>query len=215
MQVVAVPVKSLDRAKTRLSPVLSSSERAVLTLALLEDVLDACQAQAAWDTAVVSADETVLEVAARRRARPIAEEGTTLLDAVRQVEAGLLGSRTALAVLLGDLPYLTRAELAEALDLGEPVVAAPADSDGGTNLLIRRPPGVIPARFGRASFAKHRWAARRARVGFAECRAPGLARDLDTPEDLAALAGSTHDSRSARVCAEMGLAERLRTRAGA
>jgi 2-phospho-L-lactate guanylyltransferase len=215
MQVVAVPVKSLHRAKTRLGPVLSAAERAVLTLALLEDVLDACQAQPGWETAVVSADETVLEVAARRRARTIAERGTTLLEAVRQIEADLAGPRTALAVVLGDLPYLTPAALAQAFERTEPVVAAPADSDGGTNLLIRRPPGVIPARFGRASFAKHRWAARRARVGFAECRAPGLARDLDTPEDLAALAGSNHACRSARVCAEMGLAERLRTRAGA
>src|SRR5512133_682846 len=105
MQVVAVPVKSLHRAKTRLAPVLSAAERAVLTLALLEDVLDACQAQSGWDTAVVSADETVLEMAARRRARIIAERGTTLLEAVRQIEADLAGPRTALAVVLGDLPY--------------------------------------------------------------------------------------------------------------
>ena len=38
---IAVPVKSLSRAKTRLSRVLTPLERAALTLAMLEDVLDA------------------------------------------------------------------------------------------------------------------------------------------------------------------------------
>src|SRR5918992_2153397 len=86
MRVIVVPVKSLERAKSRLSEALRPLERAALTLAMLEDVLDACLAQPGWQTWVISPDEAVLEVSARRRARPVAEEEPGLLAAVRQVE---------------------------------------------------------------------------------------------------------------------------------
>src|SRR5687768_16850414 len=151
MRVVAVPVKSLERAKGRLAGALTPLERAALTLAMLEDVLDACLAQPGWHTWVVSPDEAVLEVSARRRARPVVEEEPGLLSAVRQVEEEADGA-DALALVLGDLPLLTAEALGGALQTLGPVVAVPSESDGGTNVLLRRPPGVIQARFGRASF---------------------------------------------------------------
>jgi len=209
MRVLAVPIKSLERSKGRLAGTLSPAERAVLTMALLEDVLDACFRQPGWDVAVVSRDQAVLEVAARRGARPVAEEGGSLLGAVRQVEATTRGRSSELAVLLGDLPYLTAGELRHALALPGPVVAAPALSDGGTNLLLRRPASVIPARFGRSSFAKHRWAAQRKGLKLVEARGPGLERDLDRPADLAALLASGHRGRARTACLEIGLAARL------
>src|SRR5688500_476739 len=106
MRVIVVPVKSLERAKSRLSQVLRPLDRAALTLAMLEDVLAACLAQPGWQTWVISPDEAVLEVSARRRARPVAEEEPGLLAAVRQVEERAHGA-DALAVVLGDLPLLT------------------------------------------------------------------------------------------------------------
>src|ERR671919_3131059 len=105
MRVVAVPVKSLERAKGRLSGVLAPLERAALTLAMLEDVLDACMAQPGWQTWVVSPDEAVLEVSARRRARPVAEEDPGLLAALPQVEEEGAGAEP-LALVLGGLPLL-------------------------------------------------------------------------------------------------------------
>jgi 2-phospho-L-lactate guanylyltransferase len=213
MRVLVVPVKSLERTKSRLAPVLSLSERAALTLAMVEDVLDACTGQDGWDVWVVSRDEAVLESAARRGARSVAEEGQSLNAAIRQVE-GLLGKRSELAVVLGDLPLLSRNALATALEAKEAVVAAPARSDGGTNVLVRRPPSVIQPRFGRASFAKHRWAARRARVPFAEMNLPELGFDLDRPSDLHDVLGSTAAGRTRTICLEMRLPERLRLRIG-
>ena len=50
MRVIAVPVKPLEEAKRRLSRILSPAERAVLSLAMLEDVLDATLAMPGWDT---------------------------------------------------------------------------------------------------------------------------------------------------------------------
>src|SRR5207302_2274356 len=83
VRILAVPVKSLSRAKSRLARVLSPMERAALTLAMLEDVLDATLAQSSWETWVISRDEAVLEIAARRRARPVLEEKPPLSAAVR------------------------------------------------------------------------------------------------------------------------------------
>src|SRR3990170_6375280 len=131
-------------------------ERGALTLAMLEDALDAALAVAGWETWVISPDETVLEVAARRGARPVAEEKPPLAAAIRQVEADSSEREAdALAVLLADTALVTHEALVESLHTLGPVVLAPSSSDGGTNLLVRRPPRSIRARFGPGSFDKH------------------------------------------------------------
>jgi 2-phospho-L-lactate guanylyltransferase len=211
MRVIAVPVKPLEAAKRRLSRVLSAKERAVLSLAMVEDVLDACQGQADWDVWVVSRSEAVLEIAGRRGATPVAEEGHSLLEAVGQVERAVPGRWSELAVVLADLPLLTADALSNALARAEGtgVLATPAESDGGTNLLVRRPPSAIPARFGRSSFARHRAEARRRGVAFREVRIPEAGFDLDRPSDLARVASASNASRTRSVCLELGVANRL------
>jgi 2-phospho-L-lactate guanylyltransferase len=218
MKVVAVPVKPLHRAKSRLAPLLSPAERAALTLGMLEDVLEACLAVGGWDVWVVSHAEPALATARRLGATAVAEQGRTLAEAVRQVEAEVgdpasAGGRGELAVVLADLPFLTPDALHRALDEPGPVVACPATSDGGTNVLVRRPPSVIRARFGRASFHKHRWAARRGAVAFREVSTPELGFDLDRPEELEVVVRSSRTTRTKAVCLDLGLAERLRLRA--
>jgi 2-phospho-L-lactate/phosphoenolpyruvate guanylyltransferase len=130
---------------------------------------------------------------------------------VRQVEESVPGRWGRLAVVLADLPLLTSGALAAALSLGAggPVVAAPASSDGGTNLLLRRPPSVIPARFGPSSFARHRSEAAKRHVPFREARIPELAFDLDRPADLTRLLAEERSGRARTVCLEMGLEARL------
>ncbi len=211
MRVLAVPVKSLERAKARLSEVLRPLERAALTLAMLEDVLDACLAVSGWQTWVISPDESVLEVSARRRARAVIEEDAGLLGAVRQVEDEAAGA-DALAIVLGDLPFLTGEALGGALQTIGPVVAAPSGSDAGTNLLVRRPPSVIPARFGTDSYRRHVEEAEQRRLPVSSVRSPELAFDLDRPEDIPVVLRDPRPSRTRTACLEMGLAERLSTR---
>src|SRR5918996_1128599 len=211
MRVIAVPVKSLERAKGRLAAVLEPLERAALTLAMLEDVLDACLAVPGWQTWVVSPDEAVLEVSGRR-ARPIAEEDPGLLAAIRQVEEEAAGADV-LAVVLGDLPLLTAPALELALHTLGPVVAVPSDSDRGTNVLLRRPPSVIPARFGTDSYRRHREAAEVLGVPFSSVEAPEMAFDLDRPADILRLLDEGGRGRTRATCLEMGLAERLSVRA--
>lgn len=213
MRVIAVPVKSLDRAKTRLSPLLSPLERASLTLAMLEDVLDAALSLPGWETWVVSPDEAVLEIAARRGARPVPEAKPPLSAAVRQVEEEAEeADADALAVLLADVPLVTGEALGAATRTLGPVVASPSEGGDGTNLLLRRPPRAIPARFGRESYRKHESGARARGLPFSEVRLPELAFDLDVPEDIPRLLEAGREGRTRSVCLEMDLAARLAAR---
>lgn len=216
MRVIAVPVKDPARAKARLATLLGPEERARLTLAMLEDVLEAALAQVGWEVWVVSPSVAALETGAARGARPVPEHTGSLRGAVRHVEA-LLGTAAArprkpgteLAVLLADLPLLTAASLGLALSTPGAVVAAPA-TDGGTNLLLRRPPSVVPARFGRDSFRRHRWEAARAGVSFRAVRRPELAFDLDRPDELLAVLEADQPTRTRSACLELGLPGRFR-----
>lgn len=214
MRVLAVPVKSLERAKSRLGAILSPGERAALSLAMLEDVLDACLGQAGWDVWVVSHAQAALEAAVRRGARAVPEHGASLVAAVGQVERAVAGRATELGIVLADLPFVTPVALREALGraASAAVAAVPAESDGGTNILLRTPPSVIPARFGRSSYPRHRLEAYRAGVTLKEVRSPELGFDLDRPTDLVRLLESDGDSRARSACLEMGLADRLRVR---
>jgi 2-phospho-L-lactate guanylyltransferase len=211
MHVIAVPVKPLARAKHRLAPLLSPAERSMLTLALFDGVLEAAVAQSSWEPWVVSSAPEVLRRAARRGAWPVHDHGGSLLGAVRQVENELRrrDDKADLAVLLADLPLITPPALAEALERPGSVVAVAADSNGGTNFLLRRPGSIIPARFGRSSFEKHCSEAYRAGVSFHEVTSARLAFDLDTPLDLARLLGTAVGGPALAACLDMGLATRL------
>jgi 2-phospho-L-lactate guanylyltransferase len=214
MRVLAVPVKSLERAKSRLGAILSPSERAALSLAMLEDVLDACLAQVGWDVWMVSHAQAALDAAARKGARAVPELGGSLSAAVGQMDRAAAGRAITLGVVLADLPLVTPVALSAALAraTSAAVAAVPAESDGGTNMLLRTPPSVIPARFGRSSFSRHRLEAYRFGVTLQEVRSPELGFDLDRPADLVRLVESDGDSRARSACLEMGLADRLRVR---
>lgn len=211
MRVVAVPVKSLSRAKTRLSPALTGLERGALTLAMLEDVLDAALSVPGWETWVISPDEVALEVAAGRGARPIPEAKPPLANAIRQVEAkAKQDGATALAVLPADVPLVTVDTLHEALrTLGAVVLARSADG-AGTSLLLRRPPRAIPARFGPDSFRRHLELAAERGLPVSVVERRELSFDVDRPDDILTLLADGRRGRTREVCLQMDLGARLR-----
>jgi 2-phospho-L-lactate guanylyltransferase len=210
MRVIAVPVKSLAGAKRRVASDLTPLERGALTLAMLEDVLDATQAVTGWQTWVVSPDEVVLEIAVRRGATSVPEEKPPLASAIRQVER-LATEREvdALAVLPGDLPLITTEALTAALRTLGPVVLAPSHDEAGTNLLLRRPPKAIPARFGPQSFRRHLDQAEARGLPAAVVDRRELSFDLDLPSDILTLLSTGRRGRARQVCLEMDLRERL------
>jgi 2-phospho-L-lactate guanylyltransferase len=214
MRILAIPVKSLSRAKTRLAPVLSPLERGALTLAMLEDMLDVTLEIPGWDTWVVSPDEVALEISARRGAKAIPEDKGPLSAAIRQVEILAKGREAdALAVLPGDLAMVTADALHVALHTLGAVVLAPAADGTGTSFLLRRPPRAIPARFGPDSFAKHRALAQERGLPVSVVERSELAFDLDRPGDILTLLEHGHRGRTREVCVQMDLGERLRNTA--
>jgi 2-phospho-L-lactate guanylyltransferase len=92
------------------------------------------------------------------------------------------------AVVSADLPLLTaddvRALIAVTPQRGLAIARA---HDGGTNAVSMRPPGVLRTCFGEpGSAALHERAAWTAGADAHVLDRPGLAFDIDTPEDLAA-----------------------------
>jgi 2-phospho-L-lactate/phosphoenolpyruvate guanylyltransferase len=208
-----VPVKRLSHAKQRLSPLLSSAERADLARAMLHDVLTMlCAAPELTGIVVVTGDPQVTNLATLFGARLVSDMLETGVNAA--VEQGLRTLDTPSAAVLivpADVPFATASDLRVVIsELGRyPVVLVPASSDGGTNALAMRKPGLIAPSFGDDSFARHQALAR---SGGADCgivRTEGLGRDIDCPEDLLFWSGSKKSLQTARLLAELDIASRL------
>lgn len=215
MRAIVLPVKSLEDAKMRLADALAPMERAALTLAMLEDVLDVTLAMPGWQTWVVSPDEAVLEVSRRRGADILVEDEPPLGEAIKQAEAEAVGrGADALAVLLPDTPLVTPVALMRALHTLGPVVLAPSADERGTNLLLRRPPRAMPARFGPDSYRLHREAASELDLPVTVVRHPELAFDVDAPDDILTVLQSPRPTRTREVLRELRIDERMSARAG-
>jgi 2-phospho-L-lactate guanylyltransferase len=189
--VAVIPVKPRNQAKSRLADALTPDARAALSDRLFARVLGAALA-AGLETVVISRDETIRAAAVAAGARALDETsadglnpalGTARDDIAR-------GGGAALLVLPADLPDVTiedvRALVAAVPDTPA-VVIAPDESGTGTNALLLAPPRVVPFRFGADSFALHCAAARAANIEPVVLRRPGLAFDVDTPDQLARL----------------------------
>ena len=213
MRAISLPVKSLGRAKSRLAPLLTPLERGALALAMYEDVLDQTLALEGWETWVVSADESVLEIAFGRGAHGIVEEGLSLRSAIDQIEAEATARQIeALAILHADTPLVTTEALKAALHTLGPVVIAPSADERGTNLLLRRPPGTIPSRFGPDSFRRHLETAAERGLPTAVVEREELSFDLDQPGDILTVLDARRPGRTLEVCRDMDLAGRLAAR---
>lgn len=210
MRAIALPVRSLDESKSRLAPICTPIERAALTLAMLEDVIDETERVAGWETWVISPDETVLEQALVRGAHAVTEDRPGLGNAVRQIEDEAAGrGLEALAVLLPDTPFMSAWALTKALHTLGPVVVAPAADEQGTNLLVRRPPSSIEAHFGADSYRRHLETAAEQGIPTSIVELPDLAFDLDVPSDILTVLETRRPGRTLEVCRELDLGSRI------
>ncbi len=185
-----VPVKPLQRAKSRLAQVLSPEERRTLSRSLLIHTLEVLAASPVIErTLVVSRDTEALSLARGYGARSITEQGSPHLN--RALARATLVARSygvsGVLVLPADLPLLTAEALNEFVSRAEkpPVVVLAPDRHGqGTNALLCSPPGLIEYDFGARSFSRHQARALAARARLEVCDLPSLALDLDTVDDL-------------------------------
>jgi 2-phospho-L-lactate guanylyltransferase len=156
---------------------------------MLEDLLSTLTSTPALDEVrVLTDDEEVGRVAAACGASARVQRPDPGLNAAIEqanAEAQTEGSG-ATVVVLGDLPLLRPIDVEAVVEAGrEASVVIVPSGDGGTALLLRRPPNCVPARFGPSSFDQHLSASRERGIEpFVAEEIPETIRiDLDTPED--------------------------------
>ena len=210
---IIIPVKSLASAKQRLSAALEQEERAALATAMLKDVFEAV---ASWarrpEVAVVTGDAEARWLARQCGFEIVDDQEETgeseaVARATQAVEAR--GAESVL-VIPGDIPLLTASELETIYAAAPPAgtVLAPSRDGLGTNAVLRNPASLFPLRFGSDSFVPHRAAAAATRLPVVVLSLPGIALDVDTPQNLAALVAAPGERRSQRLAREWKLEER-------
>ena len=184
-----VPLKRLDLAKSRLAEVLAPAERARLMRALLDRTLrEAAAASSLYRLVLVSSDDRSAEIAAAHGIDWFDDRGLPWNEALAAATREAVRSEDVL-MLSADLPLVTSEDV-EALVAAAPArgVAIARARDAGTNAVLLRPAGAILTCFGdRGSAAKHSRLAADAGLAAVVVDRPGLATDLDSPEDLAEL----------------------------
>lgn len=190
-----IPVKPLADAKTRLAGVLNEQERVTLAKRLLERTLLKLSRVRGMDrVAVISRDETVLQMARKYGAWSIVETHADLNRALAQATQ-VCASNGAQAVLVvpADLPRVRVRDIEKMIELGEQapcMVIAPARRDGGTNALLLNPARAIDFQFGDNSFVNHCAQAQRAGLRVLRYDSDTVAMDMDVPEDFEAEFGN-------------------------
>lgn len=210
--VAVVPLKAVSESKSRLRGLLGAPAREELTAWMLSRVLAACRASTAVDDVlVVAGDQAAADQAAARGVAVRVQPRPGLAAALATADRAVAGSAASL-VVVADVP-LARGEDLDAVwaasrrrpgaehhgvpETAEdrPCVAVAPTWDGGTAVLLRRPPGVIGTAFGPASAAAHEQAAAAAGVRAIRVNRARLSLDVDTPAALRALAAVEPQAR--------------------
>lgn len=185
-----IPVKPLNRAKSRLSDVLTPEERQRLAERMLRHMLEVIQAvPQIIGTLVISRDNKVLAIAREYNALTVQESGSPELNKALTRATQVVSSWRAdsVIVLPADLPLIQPDDIIQMISKGQQGVSVVIATDqhcDGTNALFIRPPGVIPYAFGVQSFDVHCEMARAAGINLYVYESERVALDIDLPEDL-------------------------------
>ena len=194
-----VPVKKFENAKTRLSSLLSLQDRLDLSSIMLEETLRKLATAG-------SAVQKIVVVSSDRRARKIAESAGAVFQHEDKdngvnsaVKLGEEYSTThgadASLVVPQDLPLLDPQEVSAFCELakGEEmcVVICPSQRYDGTNLLLRKPPAVIPTSFDMDSYENHLASAKEMGIPVRVVTTKKLMLDIDNPDDVQMLLGDS------------------------
>jgi 2-phospho-L-lactate/phosphoenolpyruvate guanylyltransferase len=199
--VILVPVKNLSAAKQRLARVLDQPARTELAQTMLHDVVATI---ARWPQrpacALVSSDRFALELARQYDFEIIPDPSNPGETGAIEMATRLCASRgiDSTLVIPADIPLIQASELDQILAQapGEGSVLAPAADGRGTNAAFRRPANLFPLRFGNDSFKPHLAAAQATGKPCVVLALPGIAVDVDNPEDLQRILAHPGETRS-------------------
>lgn len=176
-----IPVKNFDVGKSRLASALEPSARSALARRLATNVLQACAPVAPH---VVCEDPEVAAWARGLGAEVIQPPGSGLNRVVRYGVA-VLNDKGFERVLVAHADIAEPAALADLAEL-DGVVLVPDDALDGTNALLVPADAGFRFSYGPNSFARHLSEAERLGMAIHVVRDPGLALDLDDPDDYEA-----------------------------
>lgn len=186
-----IPVKPLNRAKSRLSQVLSPDERQQLAESMLRHVLETVrEVPQVMGTLVISRDGKALAIAREYGARTVVESGAPELNdaLLRATQVVTRWRGSAILILPADLPLVAPEDVACILEMGlteRTVVLATDQHQDGTNALFIRPPGLIGYSYGVESYHRHIDMARQVGAEVKLYESQRLMLDIDMPDDLA------------------------------
>jgi 2-phospho-L-lactate guanylyltransferase len=176
-------------------------------------LLDVLTAIAAWtdrpEVGIVTSDPFAVQLADQFHFNIITDEANrgetdAIETATRFCEAHGIESTL---VIPGDIPLIQSWELEKIIAAAPPKgsVLVPAADARGTNAIFRRPAGLFPARFGNDSFKPHHAAAQATGKPCIVLSLPGIAIDVDNPEDLYTLANAPGETRTQRLIRQWNL----------
>jgi len=187
---VVIPVKPLNRAKSRLAGVLSAAQRRELAETMLRHVLTVMRdVPEVTGTLIISRDPKALAIAREYGAHTVQESGTPELNAALTRATQVIASRNGGAVLVlpADLPLINAEDVLRVVEMGKDprtIVIATDEHEDGTNALLMRPPGLIPYAYGPGSYRRHVMAAHRKGAHLKVYQSERLLLDIDMPDDL-------------------------------
>jgi 2-phospho-L-lactate guanylyltransferase len=191
MMWAVVPLKSPQRAKSRLADVLNPAQRRHLLFDLATRVIGALQAARGIDAvAVVTASAEVAAFARALGAEIILQpdEAGTASAFAQAVLTLQTREPSRLLMIAGDLPLISPAAVQRLIDTNSTatpgVVIVPDRHRSGTNALLCSPPAAIEPCFGSDSFRRHLAAANAAGIAAQTLQIDELALDLDCADDL-------------------------------
>jgi len=157
-----IPFKKKN-AKSRLSPLLSRSEREMLAERMLEDVIGALEGS------VVEGHEVLTE--------------GSLNEAIN---GAIHGTKEPVLVIMPDLPLIQPRHVNEMVSANADVVIAPGRG-GGTNALFLQEPQRFGVDYSKSSFLNHLRIARDANMSVCIYDSFFVSTDMDEPGDLVEL----------------------------
>jgi 2-phospho-L-lactate guanylyltransferase len=202
--VILIPVKDSASAKQRLAAVLDQPARTALAQSMLHDVLSCLHR---WKdrppVGVVTSDPFAIKLASEYQFEIIPDpdnpgETGAIEKATRAcIDRGLGWTM----VIPGDIPLIQASELEEILKQApaEGSILVPAGDGRGTNAAFRRPADLFPLRFGNDSFKPHHAAAQATGKPCIVLQSPGIAVDVDNPEDLSQLISLPGETRAQQL----------------
>ncbi len=210
-----MPIKRFEEAKFRLSAVLTGDEREGLSRAMMSDVLTALsKAPRISGILVVTRDPAAKKISESAAAHVLEESrdwghnGSVMKAASLLQAAGCRG----IICVPGDVPLVTPAEIENILKLHgdiHAVTLSPSLDGKGTNGIVCSPADAIPLCYGENSFPAHLATARLCGFEPEIIKLPGLALDIDFPDDLMAFIQKKSDTLTAQYLAQSGIAKRL------